>query len=155
MTESSVATARPDVPMLLRDLAWMIHRGVPVISGIEPMSNTELAALKHILDAPGITVGELSKSLGLRQSNTSSSVRILSDRGLVTREVDASDRRVTRLYLTEQAKAEQRAIGTAWVGPVRAAIAALPPEQIAAIEAAAPALESIISALHGTQQPQS
>lgn len=152
MTESSAVTGRHDLPMLLRDLAWMVHRGVPVISGIEPMPNTELAMLKHILDAPGITVGALSKSLGLRQSNTSSALRTLAERGLITREVDPGDRRVTRLFLTEQAKAEQVAIGNAWVGPIRAALAALPADQHAAIEAASAALESLVSTLNDAQQ---
>lgn len=154
MTESSAQVERLDMSMLLRDLAWTIHRGVPVIAGIEPVPMTELAILKHILDAPGITVGELSKSLGLRQSNASAALRTLTERGLVTREMDPDDRRVSRLFLTERAKAEQAAIGNAWVGPIRDVLAALPPEQIAAIEAAATALKALDRSLQAKQSAQ-
>ena len=49
MTESSGQVERLDMSMLLRDLAWTIHRGVPVIAGIEPVPMTELSVIKHSL----------------------------------------------------------------------------------------------------------
>lgn len=137
---------------VLRDLAWTIHRRVPDMSDIsDPLPTTELAVLKHLLDTPGITVTELSRRLGLQQSNTSAAVRTLVDRGFVTREPSPADRRVSNLLPTASARAEDEAIAEAWSGTIRAALAALEPKQVAAIEAAAEAMQALDQVMRAEQ----
>ncbi|UZN03133.1 MarR family winged helix-turn-helix transcriptional regulator [Cellulomonas sp. S1-8] len=150
--DPGVDPTRPDVPAVLRDLAWTIHRRTPQVAGIEPLPTTELAVLMHVLESPGLSVGEVSRHLGLRQSNTSATLRTLGDRGLVAREPDPDDRRVTRLVPTERAHVAHEAIAEGWAGPLVDALAALPPEHAAALTAATEALQALDRLLRA-QQP--
>ncbi|MBD7920250.1 MarR family transcriptional regulator [Cellulomonas sp. Sa3CUA2] len=140
-----------DVTGVLRDLAWTIHRRTPQVAGIEPLPTTELAVLMHVLESPGLSVGEVSRQLGLRQSNTSAALRTLGERGLVAREPDPDDRRVTRLVPTERARVEHEAIAEGWAGPIVDALAALPAEQAAALTAAVDALQALDRQLRAQQ----
>lgn len=133
---------------VLRDLTWTIQRLLPARAGLDPLPVSELAVLKHVLDAPGITVSGLASTLGLQQSNTSAAVRTLVERGLLVRESDPADRRVTRLVPTAQAAAERNSVDTAWSGTIRSALAQLDAEQLAALDAASGALQALAHALH-------
>lgn len=152
MTEDSETVARRrELAVLLRDLAWTIHRRVPDVTGIAPLPSTELAVLKHILEAPGMTVTELSRHMGLKQSNTSAAVRVLTERGLVTREGSPTDRRISRLIPTEEARAQDEAIEDAWAGPIRSSLAGLSSREAAALDAAGEALQALNSLLRSDQ----
>ncbi|ADG76283.1 transcriptional regulator, MarR family [Cellulomonas flavigena DSM 20109] len=117
------------------------HRSTPHVAGIEPLPTTELAVLMHVLASPGLCVGELSRHLGMRQSNTSAAVRTLAERGLLARRLDPDDRRLTQLVPTERARVEHEAIAAAWAGPIADALAGMSPEHVAALEVAAEALQ--------------
>ncbi|MFI5717960.1 MarR family winged helix-turn-helix transcriptional regulator [Nocardia sp. NPDC051750] len=132
-----------DLPTVLRDLAWTVHRLVPEVAGVPHLPTTELAVLKQILAAPGITVTELSARLGMRQSNVSVAVRGLVDRGLVARSADPADRRVTRLAPTESSFDARETIRSVWSGTVEQAMARLDDHQVAALRSAADALEAL------------
>lgn len=149
--ERETAARRRELAVLLRDLAWTIHRRIPDVTGIDPLPSTELAVLKHILESPGMTVTELSRHMALKQSNTSAAVRVLTERGLVTREGSPADRRISRLIPTEQALAQDEAIEDAWAGPIRNGLAGLGSEQAAALEAAASALQALNVVLRSDQ----
>ncbi len=133
------------------DGGWTIHRRSPQVAGIEPLPTTELAVLMHVLESPGLSVGEVSRHLGLRQSNTSAALRTLGERGLVAREPDPDDRRVTRLVPTERAQVEHEAVAEAWVGPVVEAVGELSASDLAALEAAVPALLALDRRLRAHQ----
>ncbi|WP_258059784.1 MarR family winged helix-turn-helix transcriptional regulator [Arthrobacter sp. ZGTC212] len=148
---TDAAARRRELAMLLRDLSWTIHRRVPDVTGIEPLTSTDLAVLKHVLEAPGMTVTELSRHMALKQSNTSAAVRTLADRGLVTKESSASDRRISRLFPTDKAMAQDEAIGDAWAGPIRKALAGLDAAQAAALDDAVQALQELNSRLRSDQ----
>ncbi|MCC3278509.1 MarR family transcriptional regulator [Arthrobacter sp. zg-Y40] len=143
MSIDGVPEAQRSVADLLRDLAWNIHRRAPEITGIDPLPATELALLKHVLDAPGLTVTEVARLMGLKQSNASAAVRTLTERGLLTRSSSPTDRRVSHLVPTEEARAQNEAIAAAWSGPVRAAIEQLDGKQKAALEAASESLGAL------------
>lgn len=149
--ESGAAARRREVAVLLRDLAWTVHRRIPDVTGIDPLASTELAVLKHILEAPGLTVTELSRRMALKQSNTSAAVRVLTERGLVTRESSPADRRISRLFPTDEALAQDEAIEDAWAGPIRSGLAGLSDEEAQALEAAASALQSLNAVLRSSQ----
>jgi DNA-binding MarR family transcriptional regulator len=135
--------------LTLREIAWAIHRRAPERADVGPIPTTEVALLKQIVDAPGSTVGELARALGLQQSNTSAALRTLSARGLVARETSEADRRVVRVWITPEGLAEHEAIAEAWSADVVRAIALLPPDERAALEAAAPALARVHEQLRG------
>lgn len=142
-----------DLPTVLRDLAWTVHRLVPEVAGVPPLPTTELAVIKQILGAPGITVTELSKRLGMRQSNVSAAVRSLVDRGLAVRSVDPADRRVARLTPTENAFGARQTIRTVWSGTVEQAMARLDDHQVDALRSAADALEALDRVLREDRDP--
>ena len=128
---------------VLRDLAWTIHRRIPEDEGFHSLPTTELAVLKQVLEAPGTTVSELSRTLGLQQPNTSAAVRTLAERGLVTREPCPTDRRVVLLHPTAAALEEHQLVSAAWSGAIDEALARLAPEQLAALAAAKEALQAL------------
>ena len=142
-----------DLPTVLRDLAWTVHRLVPEVAGVPPLPTTELAVLKQILAAPGITDTELSKRLGMRQSNVSAAVRSLVGRGLVARSVDPDDRRVIRLAPTENAFDARQTIHTVWSGTVQQAMTRLDEDQVDALYSAADALEALDRVLREDRDP--
>lgn len=139
MTGSEAAS----LPIVLRELAWTIHKRAPDRTGTGPLPTTEVALLKQVMDAPGSTVGELSAALGLHQPNTSAAVRVLEGRGLVVREPDPSDRRTTRVSPTPRGLREHEAISADWAGSVADAIARLDPRDRRALEAAAGAMAEL------------
>ncbi len=69
----------------------------------------QLRVLFQIRRTPGITVGRLSKLLGVTFSTTSGLVSKLSERGLVARTTVPDDRRQATLDLTEAGMAQAAA----------------------------------------------
>lgn len=143
-----------ELATVLRDLAWTIQRLVPETTGLDPLPITELVVLKHVQAAPGITVTELARQLRMQQSNTSTAVRGLVERGLVARESSPADRRVTMLVPTEKSAAASELVDTVWSGTIRTAMTGLAPEQVAALESAAGALQALDQVLR-TERPAS
>ena len=64
----------------------------------------QFQVLKQINDNPQLTVGELSRYLGLSYSSTSQLTDKLAERRLLERQSDSSDRRSVRLILTKAGK---------------------------------------------------
>lgn len=131
----------------LRDLAWTVQRVAPELAGLDPLTNTELAVIKHIQAEPGVPVTELARKVGMRQSNTSAAVRDLVRRALVTRERSSADRRVTRLWPTERSLAAKESISRTWSATIRSAMSRLDDGEVAAIDAASGALRALDAAL--------
>jgi DNA-binding MarR family transcriptional regulator len=148
-TPADPADAAPgDLPGLLRELAWIIHRTAPERTG-GPIPTTAVALLKQVMDAPGSTVGDLTAALGLRQPNVSAAVRVLEQRGFVRRVKSEGDRRETRIVPTDVGAAEYEALSEEWKAPVQGALDALEAGDRAALEAAAPALQRLYGRLAG------
>jgi DNA-binding MarR family transcriptional regulator len=152
MTTSS-ATRLRELTLMLRELAWTVHRRAPERAGVGPIPTTEIALLKQVVTTPGATVGQLAGALGLRQPNASAAIRVLVDRGLVAKEASAADKRVVRIVPTDLGRSEHEAISAAWAGPLQDAIAALAPEHRQALEDAVEALEALQAAL-GRESPE-
>lgn len=129
-----------EVSIILRELAWTIHRKAPERAGVGPLPTTEIALLKQVIDVPGSTVGELALALGMQQPNASASLRALESRGFIARAKSARDRRMSLIYATPQGVEEHEAVARAWAEPVIAAIAQLSPSQQDSLRAAAEAM---------------
>lgn len=140
---ADAGSAPREVARVLRDLSWTIHRRIPETRGFHALPTTELAILKHVLDDPGVTVTELSRRLGMQPSNTSAAVKALTTKGMLERRPGPDDKRVVMLFVTAAAMKEHDAIATAWQGSIDRALAQLPPEQLAALEAATEALSAL------------
>lgn len=140
-----------DTPLgvVLRELAWTIHKRAPDRAGVGPLPTTEIALLKQVLDSPGATVRELSESLGLRQPNTSAALTVLVGRGLVERHPGEDDRRTVRIEPTELGRTEHAALATDWAGAVSEAITRLPAAERSDLESAAGALAELTRLLQG------
>lgn len=142
-------TVSARLPIILRELAWTIHKRSPDRAGVGPLPTTEVALLKQVIDTPGSTVGELSAALGLRQPNTSAALRVLVGKGLVAREPDETDRRTVRIVPTGFGRSEHEAIAAAWAGAVAVAIAHLEPGDRAALESAGDAMAELNRLMRG------
>lgn len=138
---------RRELPDVLRELAWTVHRRAPELAGFGPIPITELVLLKQIIDAPGSTVGELTQVLGLRQPNVSAGIRVLADRGLVSKETSPTDKRITMIRATALGESEHRAIAAGWSRPIQEALSALTAEQQRVLAGAAEALGALYEQL--------
>jgi DNA-binding MarR family transcriptional regulator len=138
------------LPIILRELAWTIHKRTPDRAGVGPLPTTEVALLKQVVDAPGATVGDLSAALGLRQPNASAAIRVLVGKGLVERAPDDADRRTVRIVPTEFGRTEHEAIAADWAGAVADAIALLGPAHREALESASDAMTELTRLVRGS-----
>jgi DNA-binding MarR family transcriptional regulator len=64
-----------------------------------PISASELAIVEYVARHPHCSIGEISQSTGLSQSQVSKRVRLLSDNGVFETGVHPGDRRVTTVRL--------------------------------------------------------
>ncbi len=70
-----------------------------------PVTAAGLQALRMVLRHDGSTIGELGRRLDVDQSTISRQVRPLEDHGLLLREPDPDDGRISRLTVSDQGKA--------------------------------------------------
>ena len=69
-----------------------------------------IGALLSLYEADGQTLSELSEAVSLEKSTMTGLIDRMVKAGLVTRESDASDRRVLRVWLTPQGKEVQSGV---------------------------------------------
>lgn len=89
------------------------------------LSFTEYVLLIRIYDAEGLSQEELASVLYLDKAVVTRSLTLLEQEGLIRREVDARDRRIRRVYLTEYARTQEaffQGIIRAWVQYLAAGI---------------------------------
>lgn len=68
------------------------------------LTGPQLMVLDTLVDCNGLTVKELGKNIGLTHSTVSGIIDRLEKQNLVERKTDKSDRRFTRIYISEQVK---------------------------------------------------
>jgi len=149
---TAVPPTRRELTEVLREIAWTVHRRAPERAGVGPLPTTEIALLKQVISTPGATVGQLAEALGLRQPNASAAIRVLADKGLVTKEPSLDDRRIVRIVPTGLGSSEHAEIAAAWTQPLEAAIATLSEEHQEALDAAGGALVALLATLTRSDQ---
>jgi DNA-binding MarR family transcriptional regulator len=137
---------------VLHDLSWAVRQigeggqtdddGSP-----HPLPPTEFEVMRHVDRHPGASVGAVAQALALRQSNVSAAVRGLVERGLLRREADPQDRRVTRLVATEHAARRREPVEQGWSRTLADALDALPPADAALVREAVDPLERLVAVL--------
>jgi DNA-binding MarR family transcriptional regulator len=113
-----------------------------------PLTGSQVELVRLLRRRPGTSVAEAAAALGLAANTVSTLVRQLTDAGLIERVRDESDRRVARLALTDEARAQVERWRDRRNVQVAAAFDALSAEDREAIESAIPAITRLAGALH-------
>jgi DNA-binding MarR family transcriptional regulator len=106
------------------------------------LTAAEINALASLADRGALNVRELSAETGTRATTLTGVLDRLENRGYLTRELDATDRRSFRLPLTEAGQAVAERIQTAVAALERDALGRLSPTQIAGFHAVVAALQA-------------
>lgn len=104
------------------------------------------SALSVIVFGGPLSLGALATAEQVRPPSITRIVRELEARGLVVREATAQDRRVQRVRATAKGRRVLEAGRARRVASLAAALAALPPAELAALEHAAAILERVVRA---------
>jgi DNA-binding MarR family transcriptional regulator len=108
------------------------------------LSAPRLSALSVVVFAGPLTLGELAAAEQVRPPTMSRLVSALEARGLVTREMDTRDRRLTRIRATAKGKALLARGRARRVGVLARQLRALSPRQLATLDRAVAVLERVI-----------
>jgi len=149
MARQPPAAQTRDLAVALHDIAWLLPRTIDPWSeaGVDPLPASELEVMRLLVRAPGLSVGEVARELGLQPSNASAAIRSLQARGLLQRKPDGRDGRISRLTPTAEAQAIRRRREAAWGELLRARLRRLPAEDVAALLAAADPLRALAANL--------
>jgi len=88
----------------LRRISGIIKRNGRKILKNYPITSPQFVALQWVIDRENLTIGELSKKIGLAFSTTTDLVDRMERNGLVQRVRDTDDRRVVRIVALEKGK---------------------------------------------------
>jgi DNA-binding MarR family transcriptional regulator len=113
----------------------------------------QLKALMCVAQTNGATSGQIARSLGVGLSTTTGIVDRLSEQGLVTRQEDPEDRRVTRVLPTARARALVDALLRYRNERMTALLAGLDVDQLRTIEQALVYLRTAAERLSPTELP--
>jgi DNA-binding MarR family transcriptional regulator len=125
---------------LQRTTHCTLHALSAALAG-ESLTAAEINALANLGDGGTLSVRELSDRTGTRASTLTGILDRLENRGYLTRELDAADRRSFRLPLTETGQAVAARVIAAIADLEREALAGLSANQIAGYHAVITALQ--------------
>jgi DNA-binding MarR family transcriptional regulator len=125
----------------LADVAARARRLVPALG----LSMVALSTLRRLRDRPGSRVGELAELEGVSPPGMTQLISRLADQGLVERGVDASDGRVVLVQITDSGRAVLDQARHEWVLVLAQRLSVLSEDEMAALSAAGPALQRLLS----------
>jgi DNA-binding MarR family transcriptional regulator len=138
-----VSEIPPDsVPARLAIVVGKLNRRLALAPG--GLSHAPLMALAQVAKRDSIRLSELAQLELVSAPALTRVVAELESRGLVTRSVDTADRRAFRIQITPAGRDAIRVARAARAQVVADLLVGLDPAQLAAIEAALPALERTI-----------
>ena len=114
------------------------------LSGGDDLTASRLAALASIERLGPITLGELAAEEQVQPPSMTRIVARLEEHALTTREVDAQDRRIVRVQITDAGRETLARSRTRKTGSSPEHVASLSPEDRAALADALPILERLI-----------
>lgn len=144
VSTDSVADRLPEV---LGPFQRALRRSVQATFPLALIPDAQADLLRTVEAHPGVSVGEAATALGVAANTVSTLVRDLVDRDLLERRPSPQDRRSVQLYLAPEAVyllaewAQHRA------DVMHEVVRGLPPDDVAALEAALPALRRVRAAL--------
>lgn len=112
----------------LERLAHVVHKALWNAAWRRKLSATQAQVLLYLASPPGrnVSITELARRFELKHSTLSDTIRVLVQKGLVTRRVDETDARAVRLRLTPRGRAVARSLAL-WSDTITQQIAALTP----------------------------
>jgi DNA-binding MarR family transcriptional regulator len=116
------------------------------------LTQTQLSALATVDKAGPLRLGDLAAAERIAPSTLTRLVSALEERGYVERCAVASDARASTLAITELGHATLERIRRETTSLLRESLLMLPPEELAALAAALPALEHLADADPGGPQ---
>ncbi|MFG1676032.1 MarR family winged helix-turn-helix transcriptional regulator [Micromonospora sp. NPDC049282] len=131
----------------LGELHRLLRRKTVARADLDPLPESQVEVLLLVRAAPGISGKEVARRLGTAPNTVSTLVRDLSDAGLLVRDRDPADRRVVRLRLTEAAHRRMADHEVRRAALLTEALADLDPPARAAVLAAAPHVDALLTAL--------
>lgn len=142
-----------ELAVALHDLAWVLPRSVDaeVETELEALPPSEVEVMRLLVRHPGLSVRGVAEELGLQPSNVSTTVRSLVTRGLLERQSDRNDGRVTRLLPTDEASRGRRIREEEWGRRLRSHMSELSGEQVRVLLEAAPALRALAAELRAPE----
>src|SRR5690625_2533692 len=87
-----------------RKIAGVIKQNGRKILQNYPISSTQFIALQWVTDEGDLTIGELSKKIGLAFSTTTDLVDRMEENEIVKRVRDSKDRRIVRIHVLDEGK---------------------------------------------------
>lgn len=136
---------------VVHDLSWALRHAEPSVDGDDQLPPTEFQIMRFLDRYPGASVGEVARGLGLRQSNVSTAVRGLIERGLVDKRPDEADRRVVRLTTTARSAGRREPVEASWGATLTQVMTELDDADVAAIRAAIAPLSRLSDVLRDRQ----
>ncbi|GGL17699.1 hypothetical protein Sme01_73060 [Sphaerisporangium melleum] len=120
----SLPSSAPEVvgpsPSVHSEITWLLHRAAQRMRGAtgevaeqHGLSLRDYIVLSALDKAPGLTQGELGKSLGLDKTTLMSQLDRLERRGLVVRHSNARDRRLRIPVITDDGEAVRSKVADA------------------------------------------
>ncbi|WFE41244.1 MarR family winged helix-turn-helix transcriptional regulator [Micromonospora sp. WMMD998] len=131
----------------LGELHRLLRRRTHARADREPLPEAQVEVLLLVRAAPGISGKDVAARLGTAPNTVSTLVRDLTDAGLLVRDRDPADRRVIRLRLTDAAHRRMTDYEVHRAALLTEALARLDPPARAAVLAAAPHLDALLTAL--------
>jgi DNA-binding MarR family transcriptional regulator len=140
----SRTTTKTDLPSRLRFAVMRLARQLRQQDDQDDVTPSGASALSSLERLGPMTLGRLAAVERVRPPSVTKIVDRLEELGLARREVDPADRRSSLVHLTDAGRrhlAEARKRKTAYLA---SRLAALPPEDVATLEAALPVIEHLL-----------
>ena len=132
------------IGLVRRHLRRSVGRPFP----LSALTDSQAELVRTVRRNPGISVAEAAAELGLVPNTVSTLVGQLTERGLLQRTQDSTDRRVARLSLTEPAREQVEAWRDRRTALVTKSLDDLSPGERDALRAALPVLGTLAERLH-------
>ena len=85
----------------IKNLSKLIDRTWEMEAQKSGLTRGQVSVLQGLYHAPGVALKDLSRSLGMAHSTVSGIIDRLEQKGYVERRTDTSDKRFSRLYVTD------------------------------------------------------
>src|SRR5690349_4133648 len=123
-------TVDSEITWLLHRAAQRMHAATGEVAEKHGLSLRDYIVLSALDRAPGLTQGELGKSLGLDKTTLMSQLDRLERRALVVRHGDPRDRRLRIPVITDDGRALRSRVADACAAVEASAVSGFGPEQV-------------------------
>ncbi len=136
-------TDHSDIAAQFQVLATRMLRQARVLDEGSTLTSAQYSALSSLYSSPHVPLTELAQLEGVSHPTMSRIIAALIDQGLVAREKDLTDRRASRLSLTEAGRAAYLRVYERRLKLIGAVLDRLKPETVADLLAALSAIPGL------------